>query len=649
MTSPISGRAIVAAASMAFVCALSFARPAPALAATFDYRTQGPLTFSGIPPADLALQKLLAHYDFGQGARLLQWLPGAGLLVAERSGGQVRLEGLAAPLAHPRILATLAQPVRWARARGGELAFVQSANGHPQLYVQSGSGAARQLTHGSMLRGTPRWSPDGHSLAFFGAGPQGGEGAIYVENIAQGGLPRLVIGALHGRWRLLDWSADGQRLLLADVTLPRHTVLYLADVDSGTRQRLTVPAARITEARFAPGGGALYLLSDQDGEFQQLFRFDLRSQQLQPVSTPVDWDVKRFALSADGRYTAYTVDADGRSLLTVIDNQLKLALPLPWLRDGVIGHLSFGAGHRLAISYQSALQPPAVYVYDADDRALVRWTAPAAADAGPPVVARLIHYPTWDRVQGEWRTISADVYLPQTSAGPAPVLILLHDGVGGQFRPRWRPFIRFVVNELGFAVIAPNVRGSSGYGKTFQALADGGRRDDAVRDVGSLLVWIGLQPGLDVQRTVLMGRGYGGWLAVNSLATFDGHLLGVIDVGGIANLADYVRDAPVGRGDARIAAFGDPDDPSTAQFLRRISPVGEVARLRRPMLIVQGLLAGGSQAADARQLAYLLRYHRVPVWLLTASDAGSDFCPPADRAALRLTIAQFLQSLIRGR
>lgn len=644
------GRAFATApAAIVFVFALGLLPPAQARAASFDYRVQGPLTFSGIPPLSPALRKRLERYAPCPGTRFLEWLPKGGMLVDERLGDRVRLESLTAALAPPRTLASLSLPVRWARSRGGSLAYVRPSDGHPQLYLDPGKGPARQVTQGDELRGAPRWSADGRSIAFYGAGPGGSQGAVYIENIVQGGLPRLVVGGLKGRWRLLDWSADGKKLLLADVTRPEHDLLYVAKVGDGAPQRLDVPAARIPSARFAPMGSAVYLVSDQGGEFEQLYRFDPGTSVLQRVSADVPWDVERFAVSADGRYTAYTVDDDGRSVLTVLDNRLQLAVPVPWLRNGVIGTLGFGPDHRLAISYQSPRRPPGVYVYDADHRVLERWTRrPAGLAARPPVAARLIHYPTWDRVNGNWRMLSADVYLPPPP-GPAPVLILLHAGVHSQFRPRWRSFIPFLVNELGFAVIAPNVRGSSGYGKTFRSLADGWQRDDAVRDVGSLLVWIGMQPGLDVHRTVLMGRGYGGWLALNSLATFDGHLLGVIDVAGMADLTDYVTHAPAERIEERIAQFGNAEDPSVADFLRRISPLGEVARIRRPILIVQGLQGTGTRAKNSQQLAYLLRYHRDEVWLLTASDTGNDFSAPADRQALRNTVAQFLQSLLSRR
>lgn len=643
----IHGRAPAAVALAAIVLAWGVAPGMPSRAQSAGYRVRGSLTFDGIPALSPALTGRAGRYARRRGTRFLQWLPQGGMLVATRSGQTTRIARLSGPLARPRPLASLGQPVSWVASRGDRLAFVRRSDGYPQLFVDAGPAPARPLTHGDELRGTPLWSRDGASIAFYGASPTGGRGAVYIESVAQGGQPRLVAGALSGRWRLLDWSADGGRLLLADVTRPEANVLYVVSVEKGSLEPLPMPAARIAAARFAPGGSAIYLLSDQGGQFERLWRFALGTHRLKAVSAEISWDIEQFAVSPDGSFVAYTVDDDGRSRLTVVDNNIQLALPVPWLRNGMIGNIRFDAGDRLAFTYQSARHPPGVYTYDAGSRVLERWTPPAAGrGAGRPAAARLIHFPTWDQLDGNWRMISADVYLP-SAPGPAPVLILLHAGIHSQYRPRWRPFVQFVVDELGYAVIAPNVRGAAGYGKTFRTLADGERRQYAVRDIGSLLVWIGLQPGLDAGRVVLMGRGYGGWLALDSLAMFDGHLRGAIDVAGIADLADYVAHAPAGRIERRMAELGDIDDPPVAQFLHHISPLGQVPRIRSPVLIVQGTDGAGTRAADSRRLAYLLRARHDTVWLLTASDAGDDFDPPADRAAFFATAAAFLRDLAK--
>ena len=616
------GRALAAAALTAFYLAPSV----PAAAAP-------------------ALAQQLQRVEQWRGARFLAWLPSGQMLIEAHTGRHVLLERLASPAAKAVVLTHLSDRVRLALVprAGDAVLYPQRADGVTHWQVREGDATARALVPGQPIIGRPTWSTGGRRVAFLSSVPHGDREALYIENIARGGLPRLVAGALPGRWRLLDWSAGGRRLLLAHDEAPDAQSLYLLHVRDGAPVRIPLPPARIVAGRFAPDGTAVYLISNEGSEYERLLRLDPASGATRVVSTEVPWDVTHFAASPGGSYLAYTVDHDGYSRLHVRNRRLKLDVTMPWLRHGVIENLRFDSGHRLAFTFEASRRPPQINVYDVVSGRLQRWRASAAAPlgGGAPVRAYRVHYPTWDRVDGHWRMLSAYVYLPPGS-GPAPVLVVLHAHPSGQFRPGWHPFLQFVANVLGYAVIAPNVRGSGGYGRSFRALIEGTHRTDAVRDIGSLLVWIGMQPGLDVHRVVLMGRGYGGWLAVNCLATFDGHLLGAVDVDGIASLNDYVARAPAAVRAFRRAEFGDPQDPSVSSYLRHISPLGEVQRVRAPLLVVQGLAGDPVRASDARQLAYLLRFHGQRAELVTVAESGRRLSTPAGLHALRLATARFL-------
>jgi dipeptidyl aminopeptidase/acylaminoacyl peptidase len=368
---------------------------------------------------------------------------------------------------------------------------------------------------------------------------------------------------------------------------------------------------------------------------------------MRQVSADVPWDVQEFAVSADGSHLAYLVDDDGRSRLTVLDALHPLELTPPGLQHGVISDIRFDAsGRRLGFSYESARRPRDAYVYDLRQASVQRWTrsetGPVNAAGFAP--AHLVHFPTWDRIGLGRRMLSAYVYLPH-GPQPCPVLILLHGGLASQFRPGWHPFLQFIVNELGYAVVAPNVRGSSGYGKDFRALDQGRLRDDAVRDVGALLVWIGLQPGFDGKRIVLMGHSYGGLLALDSLATYDGHVRGAIDVAGITDLVDFIERAPAAEHAELMSEFGDVQNTGVRAYLDDLSPINDVAQIRRPVLVVQGLDGPRSRASDSQQLVWRLRSQGDTVWYLTARDAGNDFSAALDHRAYLDTAAQFLQML----
>jgi dipeptidyl aminopeptidase/acylaminoacyl peptidase len=633
---------------------LVFGSPAHAQPFTVPtHRIDGTLVFDGIPPLDATLAAQVRRYEDWRQAAFLDWLPDGSMLIATRFGGDEQAHRVAAPLGMREQLTFGDGSVIEARAprSGTSFVFVRQTGAYAQLFDYSGPGVSRQLTQGDYLHGSPVWSHDGKRVAFYGTDRTGANDDIYVVNVAAGASPRLTVAGSTGAWRPLDWSQDDSKVLLLNTVSPQKSALYVADVSTGALTPVAVPESRITAADFAPDGVGFYLISDAQSDFQQLLYSNPITKVTRRVSADVPWDVETFAVSAGGHYVAYVVNDDGQSHLTILDTLRNLEFKPPGLADGRIDDIRFdGAGQRLAFDYESARAPRDVYVYDVAQGTVQRWTHSEVGPLNPTnlATAQLIHYPTWDRQGLGRRTLSAYVYLPR-GPSPCPVLIALPGGqeLHSQFRPGWNPFIQFVVNDLGYAVIAPNVRGSAGYGKAFRALDGGKLRDDAVRDVGALLVWVGLQPGLDSHRVAVMGHAYGGFLALASLAAYGDHLRGAIDVAGIANLVDFVGNSPAAERAQRVAEFGNVQDIEMRAFLDRISPLANVALIHHPVLIVQGLDGPGSRAADSQQLVWRLRSEGNQAWYLSASDAGNDFTTPVDRQAYLETAAQFLATLAK--
>ena len=626
--------------------------------ATPVHQERGNLVLEGIPAPDPALAERLERYLHARQANFLDWLPDGGMLVATRFGDVDEVHRLAAPLGMREQLTFLAEPITVARAPqipGAEgFAYLADRGGDENAqvyYYRLADHSARLVSDGKSLHGSLIWSKNGKRIAFYGNDRDGASFDVYVADIGAGSAPRLVVGGHAETWYPLDWSTDDQKLLVWKYLSISESYLYIVDVASGALTPLEKSNHKIgiRSARFAGDGRGVFVVSDEGGEFAQLRYVDSVTHESRKLTAHIPWDIESFDASADGRYLAYVSNEDGKSRLTVVDNQYKLELAPPAVPDGHINDVRFDrAGHRLAFSAESAQTPRDAYVYDPASNKTERWTHSEVGpvDAATFVSADLIRYPTWDRVDGRPRMISAYLYQPRT-AGPHPVLINIHGGPELQYRPDFDAFTQFLVNELGYVVIAPNVRGSSGYGKSFLALDNGALREDAVKDIGSLLVWIGLQKDLNRDRVVVMGGSYGGYMALASLAAYNDRLRGGIDVVGITNFVSFLAGTAAYRRDLRRAEYGDERDPKMRGFLSRISPLTNAASIRRPLFIVQGLNDPRVPPAESQQLVARIRAGGGEVWYLAAKDEGHGFHKKPNRDFYMQTAAMFLERLAK--
>jgi dipeptidyl aminopeptidase/acylaminoacyl peptidase len=644
---PLSG----AIAALIPACFLLSALTAQAQAPS--HQEHGNLILEGIPPLDAGMAERLARYQQSRQATFLDWQADGSMLVATRFGEVQQVHRVAGPLGMREQLTFSADPISVARAAstGNGFVFLQDHGGdeNTQVYYSTGNGMVRQLTTGTFQHGSPVWSHDGKRVAFSGNERDRMSYDVYVAEPATAAPPRLVVGGQQDTWYPLDWSPDDKKLLLWKFVSAEESYLYIADVATGAFTPVDESGRKtnINSARFAPDGRGIYLVSVDDGEYAQLRYLDPVSQEARKVTPDLQWDIESFDVSVDGRYIAYVVNEDGHSRLTVIDSLSKIELTPPGLPDGQISNIRFDrTGKRLAMSADSAQAPRDVYVYDLGRSAIERWTRSEIGpiDAGAVASAELIRYPTWDRVGGKQRMISAYVYRPRGN-GACPVVIDIHGGPESQYRPHWDPFIQFLVNDLGYAVIAPNVRGSSGYGKTFLRLDNGVLREDAVRDIGSLLFWIGLQPAFDRERVTVMGGSYGGYMALASLASYSDRLRGGIDVSGISNFVSFLDSTSAYRRDLRREEYGDERDPKMRSFLSRISPLNNAAQIRRPLLVVQGLNDPRVPATESQQMVYRIRSKGGEVWYLAAKDEGHGFHKRANQDVYLQTAAMFLNKL----
>jgi dipeptidyl aminopeptidase/acylaminoacyl peptidase len=656
-----AARAAIVNARLLAVVPLALAMlPVHAQPAVPARQEHGNLILEAIPPRDPQLTDRLGLYRQSRQATFLDWLPDGAMLVATRLGEVEQVHRVASPLGVREQLTFYPDPVSTARAprtspaagQSGGFVFLKDQGGDEsaQIYYYSSAAHVQQLTTGKFLHGSPVWSNDGKRIAFYGNERDGVSCDVYVSDIGSSTAPRLVAGGQQESWYPLDWSPDDRKLLLWKYVSIGESYLYIADVYTGTLTPVDDSGHKvgIRSAKFAPDGRGVYLVSDEDGEFAQLRYLDPVSHEVRRITDRIPWDIEDFDVSADGRYIAYVSNEDGRSRLTVLDTAQKLEQAPSGIPEGRIENIRFDkTGRRLGFSAESAQSPRDAYAYDLDKSALERWTRSEIGplDVSTFVPAELVRYPTWDRVSGGQRMISAYLYRPR-GPGPHPVVIDIHGGPEAQARAGWNPFVQFLVNELGYAVIAPNVRGSSGYGKTFLKLDNGLLREDAVKDIGSLIVWLGLQPTFDREHVVVMGSGsYGGYMALATLASYGDRLAGGVDEMGISNFVSYLENTAPYRRELRRAEYGDERDPRMRAFLNQISPINKVALMRRPLLVVEGMNDPRMPPMEAQQIVWRMRSKGAEVWYLAAKDEGHSFRKKANEDAYLETVSMFLNKL----
>lgn len=627
-----------------------------AAVAQSSIRERGNLVLDNIPEVDTPLAARLEDYLNARGASFVDWLPDGSLLISTRFGDTEQLHRVAGPLADREQLTFYRDPITVARSPQSAVApgFIffrdQGGNENAQMFwYETATRAVRMLTDGKGLNGGAVWAHDGRRVAFHGTGRDGVSYDLYIAEPANKvGSPRLIFNGFQKSWSVQGWSPDDSKLLIVNRVSANEGHLYVMDVASAQLTPVSEGKgpASISQAEFTADGRGVYVITNRDSEFEQLRRIDLVTGQAETLTAHIPWDIERFDRSEDGRWLTWVANVDGMSRLTVT-NLATHAEVLPPLPDGQIGRIAFDrTGKKLAMTFESAQSPRDVFVLEVERNTLTRHTKSevGAIDPLQLVPAELVRFPTFDREKGKQRQVPAFVYRPGAGVpGPHPVIIDIHGGPESQALPTFSPFTQFLVREMGFVVIAPNVRGSSGYGKTYLNLDNGEDREDAVKDIGALLVWIGAQRDLDARRVFVSGGSYGGYMSLATMVNYSDRLRGGIDVVGISNFVTFLESTSAYRRDLRRVEYGDERVPRMRAYLQRISPLTSAARISKPLLVVQGLNDPRVPAGESQQMVAKIRARGGEVWYLAAKDEGHGFRKKQNRDFYQKTMVTFLE------
>jgi dipeptidyl aminopeptidase/acylaminoacyl peptidase len=637
------------AAAMAFLSL-------PALGAEVGRVIRGNLAIEGIPEIPQALQQRMRRYQFSRGAYFAGWTPDGRVTISTRFGNTNQLHVVDRPMGARRQITFFDEPINggdWSPtgARKG-VVYLRDSGGDENYQLEMldpAAGDPVRLTDGRGRAGSGVWSADGTRYAFPWTVRTGVQTDIYVDDPVDRMPPQMMYEAAETGWDVADWSPDGKSLLLEHYVSVNEEYLYVYDL--ATRQKREIEPSKEKAARgpavFARDGKGIYYVSDLGGEFRTLRHVDLASGKVTPLTDHLSWDIDDLAISRDGRYLAYVVNEDGANRVGVRDLVQQADLVPPQLPFGLIGSIGFDPdGKRLAFTLQTPTQPNDTWVWTLADGSLARWTESEIGpiDASKLLAPTLVRFPTFDRVDGKPRQIPAWLYKP-AGPGPHPVLVSIHGGPESQSQAGFSINVQQWAVELGYAVVLPNVRGSTGYGKTYVALDNGMKREDSVRDIGALLDWIETQPDLDSERVVLIGGSYGGYMVLASMTHYNDRLRGAIDVVGISNFVTFLESTAEYRRDLRRPEYGDERDPKIREFLEKISPLNNAGKITKPMLVVQGQNDPRVPVTEAEQMVAKIRANGGEVWYLVGLNEGHGFAKRDNIDYYQWAVAMFLERM----
>jgi dipeptidyl aminopeptidase/acylaminoacyl peptidase len=595
------------------------------------------LVLDGIPGIPAAIAEAVGRYTESRAATFTSWHPTRReMLISTRFGDTNQVHWVKLPGGARTQMTFFPERVggsAFPRHAGSYFVFTRDTGGNEfaQVYrFDVATGAVTLVSDGGRSQNSlGPFSNQGDRMAYGSTRRNGADRDIYVVDPADPKSDRRALEVQGGGWGASAWSPDDGALLVAESISINESYLWLLDLATGAKRLLTPKgAAKVAYGggRFAVDGRRIFVTTDRDSEFLRLAAIDLESGAHTYFTSHIPWDVGSWDLSPDGSMIAFATNEAGLSVLRLLDTASGAERPRPDLGLGVglIGGIDWRPGSReLVFGFSNARSANDAYTYDVDSGKTERWTE---SETGGLNAAQLqaADAVSWRSFDG--RAISGFLYKPPAGfTGKRPVMINIHGGPEGQSRPGFLGRNNYFLNELGIALIFPNVRGSTGFGKTFSQLDNWEKREDSVADIGALLDWISGRPDLDPERIMVMGGSYGGYMTLAVATHYNDRIRCSLDVVGISNFVTFLERTEAYRRDLRRVEYGDERDPTMREFLQRIAPLNHAARIRKPIFIVQGKNDPRVPVGESEQMVAQLKRQGTPVWYLMATDEGHGF------------------------
>ena len=532
---------------------------------------------------------------------------------------------------------------------GNALIYGMDAGGDERIQfylLADAAGKARALTQRpKIIHIWGGWSPDAKRIAFGANIRDQAFFDVYVMDVDTGKEACVFQG--DGHFAPVAWSPDGKSLAVIEMRGSLDIDLHLLDIATGRIEKLLAPKGegRHQSVRFARDGKSIFLSTDLDRDFLGLARLDLATRKVEWLHAP-DWDVEVVRPSRDNARIAHVTNIEGYGNLAIRDmatgKDLKIELPGP----GIVPEVTWTPDSTaIVFTLNGACRTPDLYRADAATGQVTRLTTSdtkglAVTDFVEP---ELVRYPTFDG-----RQIPAFFFKPKTPkpAGGYPTVMVVHGGPESQYLPNFRTEVQFLIAR-GYAILATNVRGSSGYGRHYLGLDDVRLRPGSVNDLAHANAWLRKHPELDGHRIAVMGQSYGGYMVLAAITLYPDLWAAGVDFYGIANWLTMLANTGPWRRKQRAKEYGDPE--RDRDFLIETSPLTKVGEIKCPLLVAQGLTDPRVPPSESEQIVKAVRARNVPCEYVTFPDEGHGFVKLHNRLTVHGAVAGFLDRFVGGR
>jgi dipeptidyl aminopeptidase/acylaminoacyl peptidase len=625
-----------------------------ALPAFADVPKPAALIADGIPviPDELAV-KTRPYMEF-RTAGFVGWHPtDKSMLIATRFGNTAQLHRVAAPMMARKQISFEAEPVgngSWAPKRG-DIMLVQKDVGGGEFFqiFALKDGQLTLLTDGKSRNSLDAWSDDGELIAYSSTLRNGTDNDLYVMNPRDSKTAKMVAEVKGGGWAIAAFAPDKKSAIVAQYISVTKVNLSRLDLASGKMMPIGDHSKNIAYGggKFAPDG-SLWVTSDEGSDFQRLGTLDPATGKFTPRGPAEKWDVDTFDISPDGKFIAYVTNEAGVNKVKLLDPKTNTARVVSGLPAGIVGGLEIAEWGDIGITFTSARSAADAYSINPRTLAITRWTESETGglDVKKNVEPELVSIKSFDGL-----SVSGFLYRPDPVKFPGkrPLIMSVHGGPEGQSRPGFQGRSNYLLNEQGIAIFYPNVRGSTGYGKSFVSLDNGPfKREDSVKDMGAFLDALGKDAGLDAKRFAVTGGSYGGYMCYAAAVQYRDKLTSTNCIVAISNFVTFLENTQSYRRDLRRVEYGDERDPAQRAKLLEISPLTRVSEITKPMMVVTGGNDPRVPASEADQIIKAIRTKSGIAWSLLGQNEGHGFAKKENIDYQFWTSLMFWQKTLLG-